>query len=159
MTDITPFLWYAKDVEEAVRFYCSVVPNSHIDFSTTLPSDSPSGPGGSVVLVHFTLAGRKFQAMAAGPLDPFNHAVSFLIECDGQEELDRVWAGLLEGGGKEQQCGWLCDRYGLYWQLVPKGYFDLMRDPDRTKAKRLTDAMLTMVKLDWAALQKAFNGG
>ena len=159
MTDTVPFLWFEKDVEDAVRFYCSVVPNSHLDFSTSLPSDSPSGPANSVVVVDFTLAGRAFKAMAAGKLDPFNHAVSFVIECDGQAELDRIWAGLLEGGGKEEQCGWLQDRYGLYWQLVPKGYFDLMRDPDRAKAKRLTDAMLKMVKLDWAALKKAHDGG
>lgn len=157
MTNIIPFLWYAKGAEEAARFYCSVIPDSHVDFVSTLPSDSPSGPAGSVAIVDFTLAGRKFQAMTAGPLDPFNHAISFMIECDGQVELDRIWFALLEGG-KAEACGWLVDRYGVSWQIVPKGFQSMMRDPDRARAKRVADAMLQMVKLDMAALQKAYDG-
>jgi predicted 3-demethylubiquinone-9 3-methyltransferase (glyoxalase superfamily) len=158
MTKITPFLWYAKNAEEAARFYCALIPNSHIDSVSALPSDSPSGPAGSVGIVAFTLAGRPFQAMTAGPLDPFNHAISFMIECDGQDELDRLWSGLLDGGGKEEACGWLQDRYGVSWQIVPKGFHEMMRDPDRTRAKRVAEAMLKMVKLDMPALQKAYNG-
>ncbi len=158
MTRITPFLWYSSEAEEAARFYCSLVPNSRIDSVSALPADSPSGPAGSVKIIEFTLAGRPFQAMSAGPLDPFNHAVSFMIECEDQAEIDRLWAGLLEGGGKEEQCGWLKDRYGLCWQIVPEGFDAMMRDPDRARAKRVADAMLKMVKFDVAALKRAYEG-
>ncbi|HJW41058.1 MAG TPA: VOC family protein [Rhizomicrobium sp.] len=159
MTSVVPFLWYAKEAEEAARFYCSVIPNSHVDAVGALAADSPSGPAGSVAVVEFTLAGTKFEAMSASPLDPFNHAISLLVNCEDQAEIDRVWAGLLEGGGQEQQCGWLKDRYGVYWQIVPKGYEAMMRDPDRARAKRVAEAMLKMVKFDIAALERAYRGG
>jgi len=158
MTRIVPFLWYSEKAEEAAGFYCSVIPNSRVDAVTTLPIDTPSGPAGTVSVVDFTLAGQKFQAIGAGPLDPFNHAISFLIECADQAELDRVWSGLLEGGGKPEQCGWLQDRYGVYWQIVPTGFDAMMRDPDRARARRVAEAMLKMVKFDVAALQKAYDG-
>jgi predicted 3-demethylubiquinone-9 3-methyltransferase (glyoxalase superfamily) len=159
MSKIVPFLWYSTDAEEAARFYCSVIPNSRVDAVMSLPTDTPSGPAGTVVVVDFTLAGQKFQAMAAGPLDPFNHAISFMINCEDQAEIDRVWSGLLKGGGQEEQCGWLKDRYGVFWQIVPKGFEAMMRDPDRVRARRVADAMLKMVKFDVAALQKAYDGG
>ena len=157
MQRITPFLWYAKEAEEAAKFYCSIFPDSRIDRVTTLPSESPSGPPGSVKVVDFALFGQSFVAMSAGPLDPFNHAVSFVVACDTQPELDRYWNALLEGGSAEA-CGWLKDRYGLSWQIVPSILGKMMSDPDRARAKRAADAMLKMVKLDIAALEKAYNG-
>src|SRR5213082_2640587 len=111
---IFPHLWYAKEAEEAARFYASIFPDSRVDRVTPLPVDSPSGPAGSVKLVEFTLFGQPFMAMSAGPLDPFNHAISFVVNCDDQAELDRYWNALLEGG-KAEACGWLKDRYGVSW--------------------------------------------
>jgi predicted 3-demethylubiquinone-9 3-methyltransferase (glyoxalase superfamily) len=154
---ITPFLWYAKEAEEAATFYTGIFPDSRITRVTSMPSESPSGPPGSVKVVDFVLCGQAFVAMSAGPLDPFNHAVSFVVNCDNQAELDRYWNALLEGGSPEQ-CGWLKDRYGLSWQIVPTVLAQMMADPDRAKAKRATDAMLKMVKLDIAALQAAYSG-
>lgn len=157
MQRITPFLWYAKEAEDAAKFYCSVFPDSRIDRVSALPSESPSGPPGSVKVVDFVLFGQSFVAMSAGPLDPFNHAVSFVVSCDTQGELDRYWNALLEGGAAEA-CGWLKDRYGVSWQIVPSVLGKMMSDPDRARAKRAADAMLKMVKLDIAALEKAYNG-
>ena len=157
MQKIAPFLWYAKEAEEAASFYTSIFPNSRIVRVSTLPSESPSGPPGSVKLVEFVLFGQNFVAMSAGPLDPFNHAISLVVNCDDQAELDRYWNALLDGGNAEQ-CGWLKDRYGVSWQIVPTVLAEMMADPDRTKAKRATDAMLKMVKLDIAALRAAFDG-
>jgi predicted 3-demethylubiquinone-9 3-methyltransferase (glyoxalase superfamily) len=157
MQKITPFLWYSKDAEEAAAFYASIFPDSRVVRVTPLLSESPSGPPGSVKIVDFVLFGQSFTAMTAGPLDPFNHAVSFVVNCDDQAELDRYWNALLEGGSAEA-CGWLKDRYGLSWQIVPKVLFEMMANPDRAKAKRASDAMLKMVKLDIAVLQAAFAG-
>ena len=154
---ITPFLWYAKEAEEAAKFYTGIFPNSRVTRVSTLPSESPSGPPGSVKVVDFVLFGQPFLAMSAGPLDPFNHAVSFVVNCDDQAELDRYWNALLDGGTPEQ-CGWLKDRFGLSWQIVPTVLAEMMSDPDRAKAKRASDAMLKMVKIDIAALQAAYSG-
>ena len=154
---ITPFLWYSKEAEEAAKFYTSIFPDSRVVNVTAMPSESPSGPPGSVKIVEFILFGQTFTAMSAGPLDPFNHAVSFVVSCDDQAELDRYWNALLQGGSPEQ-CGWLKDRYGLSWQIVPTVLGELMADPDQAKAKRAADAMLKMVKLDIAALKKAHAG-
>ena len=154
MPTITPSLWYSREAEEAANFYASIFPDSRVDSVTTLPSDSPSGPAGSVKIVEFTLLGQPFEAFSAGPLDQFNHAISLSVSCDTQEEVDRYWDALLQGGTPEQ-CGWLKDRYGLCWQIVPKVLATLIADPDREKAKRVTDAMLSMVKLDIAELERA----
>lgn len=154
---ITPFLWYTSQAEEAAKFYTSVFPDSRITRTVTMPSESPSGPPGSVQVVDFLLFGQPFVAMSAGPMDPFNHAISFVVSCDDQAEVDRYWNALLEGGTPEQ-CGWLRDRYGLCWQIVPTALADMMASTDRAAAKRATDAMLTMVKLDIAALQAAYDG-
>jgi predicted 3-demethylubiquinone-9 3-methyltransferase (glyoxalase superfamily) len=154
---ITPFLWYSKEAEAAAAFYTSIFPDSRVTRVTALPSESPSGPPNSVKVVEFVLFGQPFVAMSAGPLDPFNHAVSFVVTCDDQAELDRYWNALLDGGSAEQ-CGWLKDRYGLSWQIVPKVLGELMASTDRAKAKRASDAMLKMVKLDIAALRAAFDG-
>ena len=157
MQKITPFLWYSSEAEEAAKFYTAIFPDSRVVRVTALPSESPSGPPGSVKVVDFVLFGETFVAMSAGPLDPFNHAVSFVVNCDDQAELDRYWNALLAGGSAEQ-CGWLKDRFGLSWQIVPTVLGTMMSDPDRAKAKRATDAMLKMVKLDIAVLQAAFDG-
>jgi predicted 3-demethylubiquinone-9 3-methyltransferase (glyoxalase superfamily) len=154
---ITPHLWYNKEAEEAARFYASVFPDSRVDRVTAMPSESPSGPAGSVKVVEFVLFGQPFMAISAGPLDPFNHAISFVVNCDDQAEVDRYWDALLEGGTVEQ-CGWLKDRFGVSWQIVPTILGDLMADPDPQKARRVTDAMLKMVKLDIAALKAAHAG-
>jgi predicted 3-demethylubiquinone-9 3-methyltransferase (glyoxalase superfamily) len=154
MPTIIPHLWYSREAEEAAHFYASILPDSRVDRVTALPSDSPSGPAGSVRIVEFTLLGQPFVAFSAGPLDPFNHAISFMVSCDTQAEIDRYWDALLQGGTPEQ-CGWLKDRYGLSWQIAPKVLSTLMTDPDREKAKRVSEAMLKMVKLDIAELERA----
>lgn len=150
-------LWYAEKAEEAAKFYASVFPDSRVDRVTTMYSDSPSGPGGSVKVVDFTLLGQRFQAMSAGPHHDFNDAVSIVVECEDQAELDRYWDALREGG-KPMQCGWLIDRYGLRWQIVPAVLDKMMSEPDPARSKRVTDAMLKMIKLDIAALEKAYRG-
>ena len=154
---ITPHLWYAKEAEEAARFYASIFPDSHVDRVTPLPVDSPSGPAGSVKMVEFTLFGQAFQAISAGPLDPFNHAISFVVGCDDQAELDRYWNALL-AGGKAEQCGWLKDKYGVSWQVVPDRLGKMMDDRDPERVRRVGAAILKMVKLDIAALEAAFEG-
>jgi len=156
MHKITPFLWYAREAEEAAAFYASVFPDSRVTRVTALPTESPSGPPGSVKVVDFTLFGQPFTAMSAGPLDPFNHAVSFVVNCTDQVELDRYWNALLDNGGTAEQCGWLKDRYGLSWQIVPTVLAEMISAPDRARAKRAADAMMKMVKIDIAALQSAF---
>ncbi|HEV8690977.1 MAG TPA: VOC family protein [Ideonella sp.] len=154
---ITPFLWYAKEAEDAARFYCSIFPDSRVLHVNTMPSESPSGPPGSVKVVEFLLFGQTFVAMSAGQMDPFNHAVSFVVNCETQAEIDKYWNALLEGGSPEA-CGWLKDRYGVSWQITPTVMAEMMGDKDIAKAKRATDAMLKMVKFDIATLKAAFDG-
>jgi len=125
---------------------------------TPLMSESPSGPPGSVKVVDFTLLGQPFKAMTAGKHDDFNDSISITVECDDQAELDRYWNALIENGGKPQACGWLTDRWGVRWQIVPAMLTDAMRDSDAARSKRVSDAMLKMVKLDIATLQKAARG-
>ena len=148
-------LWYARDADEAAAFYVSIFPDSRVDHIWTVPTDTPSGPAGSVKVVDFTLMGQRFQAITAGPHHEFNDAISIVVLCDTQAELDRYWDALLEGGGKPQACGWLIDRYGVRWQIVPAAMDDMMRTADTAQAKRVADAMLQMVKLDIAALERA----
>ena len=154
---IFPHLWYATAAEEAARFYASIFPDSRIDHVWTLPTDSPSGPAGSVKVVDFTLLGQPFQAMTAGPHHEFNDAISIVVVCDDQAELDRYWDALLTNGGKPQACGWLIDRFGVRWQIVPKAMEDMMRGGDAVRVKRVAEAVLKMVKLDIAALEKAYH--
>jgi predicted 3-demethylubiquinone-9 3-methyltransferase (glyoxalase superfamily) len=154
---IFPHLWYANDAEKAATFYASIFPDSRVDRVTPLLSDSPSGPPGSVKVVDFTLFGQRFRAISAGPLDPFNHAISLVVVCDEQAEIDRYWDALLKGG-KAEACGWLQDKYGVSWQIVPAVMDEMMSDKDRARSKRVTDAMLKMVKLDIAKLQAAYAG-
>jgi predicted 3-demethylubiquinone-9 3-methyltransferase (glyoxalase superfamily) len=155
---IYTFFWYAKEAEEAAKLYTSIFPDSRIDRVTPLLSESPSGPPGSVKVVDFTLLGQRFQAMTAGPHHEFNDAISIVVACDDQAELDRYWNALLETGGKPTACGWLIDRFGLRWQIVPAKLDDMMADKDPERAKRVGDAMLQMVKLDLATLEKAYRG-
>ena len=148
-------LWYAKDADKAADFYASIFPDSRVDRISTMQSETPSGPPGSVKVVDFTLFGQRFQAMTAGPHHDFNDAISIVVLCDNQAELDRYWNALLEGGGKPQACGWLIDRFGVRWQIVPSMLDDMMSDKDPVRSRRVTDAMLKMVKLDIAELEKA----
>jgi predicted 3-demethylubiquinone-9 3-methyltransferase (glyoxalase superfamily) len=155
---IVPHLWYARHAEEAARFYATVFPDSRVDRVTPIPVDTPSGPAGTVPVVEFTLLGQEFMAIGAGPLDDFNHSISFLVHCDDQAEVDRYWERLTSDGGTAEQCGWLKDKYGVYWQISPAVLRDMMTSPDRAAATRATAAMMHMVKLDIAALQRAFDG-
>jgi predicted 3-demethylubiquinone-9 3-methyltransferase (glyoxalase superfamily) len=154
---IFPHLWYAEEAEEAARFYASVFPDSRVDRVTPLLSESPSGPPGSVKVVDFTLFGQRFQAITAGPHHEFNDAISLVVACDDQSELDRYWNALLADGGEPQACGWIIDRFGLRWQIVPAALDGMMRDADADRSKRVSDAFLKMVKLDIAALEDAYR--
>jgi predicted 3-demethylubiquinone-9 3-methyltransferase (glyoxalase superfamily) len=156
---IVPHLWYAREAEEAARFYASVFPDSHVDRVTSLPVDTPSGPAGSVDVVEFTLCGQPFMAISAGPHDPFNDAISLMVNCTTQEEIDRYWNALLGSGGKPQACGWIIDKYGLRWQIVPVQLGEMIAHPDKSKAQRAAQEMLKQVKFDLAKLQAAFDGG
>jgi predicted 3-demethylubiquinone-9 3-methyltransferase (glyoxalase superfamily) len=156
LSKIIPNLWYTDKAEEAAAFYASVLPNSRVDSVTALPADSPSGPAGSVKVVEFTLMGQPFMAISAGPLDEFNHSISLMIQCDDQTEIDRLWSALSDGGEIEQ-CGWLKDRYGLFWQIAPSVLGEMMKDPNRARAKRVAEAMLKMIKLDIEGLKNAYN--
>lgn len=152
---IFPHLWFSKEAEEAAKFYSGIFPESGVDRVVTLQSETPSGPPGSVKVVDFTLFGQPFQAISAGPLDPFNHAISMVVTCEDQAELDRYWNALLDGGEAEA-CGWLRDRFGLSWQIVPAILDEMMGDTDVARSKRVTDVMLTMIKLDIAKLDGRF---
>jgi len=154
MAKVTQHLWFEKDMEAALRFYTSLVPGSTVTMSTTIPADTPSGPAGSVKIASFTLGDQRYMAIEAGPLDPFNHSFSIMVECDDQAEIDRLWDALKQGGTVEQ-CGWLRDRWGLSWQIAPKRLGELLGDPDREKARRVCEAMLNMVKFDIAGLEAA----
>jgi len=155
MPAITPFLWFHDNAEEAANFYVSVFPNSKI-LSVNRYGDAGPGPKGSVMAVSFDLDGRQFTALNGGPRYTFTPAVSFLVPCETQQEVDYYWDKLI-AGGKPSQCGWLEDKYGLSWQIVPKALFRLMQDKDSAKSQRVMKAMLQMVKLDVAQLQQAAN--
>ena len=151
-----PCLWYSAHVEEAARFYASVVPNSAITRISTLPVDTPSGRAGTVKLVEFTLAGTPMMAFAGGPHHEFNDAISLMLICDTQNEIDHLWNGLLADGGKPVACGWLKDRFGVSWQITPRCLGDMVAVGGAGGAAA-TLAMMQMVKLDIATLEAAFN--
>jgi predicted 3-demethylubiquinone-9 3-methyltransferase (glyoxalase superfamily) len=157
MQKIIPFLWFDGQAEDAARFYVSLFPDSRIDGITRSPADTPSGEAGTVLTVQFTLAGTRFVALNGGPQFPFTEAVSFQIACADQAEVDRLWSALSDGGS-ESRCGWLKDRWGLSWQVVPTRLHELFADPDPNRARRATEAMLKMGKLDVAALERAADG-
>jgi predicted 3-demethylubiquinone-9 3-methyltransferase (glyoxalase superfamily) len=161
-TKISPFLWFDTQAEEAARFYCSVFPNSKIHAIsryTEAGQEQHQRPPGSVMVVSFELDGQKFSALNGGPSFQFNCAVSFVVECDTQEEIDYYWEKLGEGGAPEaKQCGWLADRFGLSWQIVPSILDEWFVDGQSEGAMRAMAAMMGMKKLDIAALQAAYDG-
>lgn len=154
-TGIQTFLWFATESEEAARFYVSIFPDSRIDRVFTMPTAKAAGA--PVKVVEFTLRGQSLVAMTAGPHDPFNHAISLLVWCKDQAEVDRYWNALSAGGATEA-CGWLKDKYGVSWQIAAAPAFDMFTSPDREAAKRAEHAMMQMVKFDVGALQRAFDG-
>lgn len=153
-----PCIWYDREAEVAANFYVSLLPGSHVDTVYRSPADTPSGPAGMVLTVDFTLAGQHFQALNGGPDFKFNESVSFVIEVDDQAETDRLWNALTADGGEPSQCGWLKDRFGLSWQIVPRRLQQLMEDPDPDRARRAVEALLEMGKIDIAQLERAANG-
>jgi predicted 3-demethylubiquinone-9 3-methyltransferase (glyoxalase superfamily) len=158
MSKITPCLWFNGQAEEAANFYVTLLPNSRVGRVMRSPADNPSTPAGAVLTVEFTLAGQSFVGLNGGPQFPFTEAISFTIDCEDQAEVDRLWEALLKGGGSPGPCGWLKDRFGVSWQIVPKVLDEMMRDPNREAAGRAMQAMLKMGKLEIAALKRAFEG-
>lgn len=150
-----PCLWFDGKAEEAAAFYTSLLPDSHVDNVWHSPADTPSGPAGMVLTVDFTMAGQRMQGLNGGPDFHFNEAVSFVIECRDQAEVDRLWDALTADGGEPGPCGWLKDRYGLSWQIVPRELIALMNDPDPQRARRATEAMLKMGKIEVDELRHA----
>ena len=154
MSKIAPCLWFDGNGEEAARFYTSLFPNSRIDKIQHAPSDYPSGKQGDVLVVEFTLAGQPYTALNGGPHFKFNEAISLQIYCDDQAECDRL-TDALSAVPEAEQCGWVKDRFGLSWQIVPRMMMQMMDDADPAKAKRVFDAMMHMKRLDIAALERA----
>lgn len=154
---ITPFLWFDKEAEEAVNFYTSIFKDSSIDLKSYYGDGMPL-PEGTILTVEFTLSGEKFTALNGGPAFKFNESVSFVVHCNSQEEVDYYWDNLLKDGGKESQCGWLKDKFALSWQVVPDRLMEWLMDEDKEKADRVMQAMMKMVKIDIAALEKAAKG-
>ena len=152
MKKITPFLWFDMQAEEAMNFYVSLFKNSKVN-------NISRGPDGKAFTVSFELDGQEFMGLNAGPQFKFNEAVSMFVNCEDQAEVDSFWNKLTADGGEESMCGWLKDKYGLWWQIVPKQLGELMGDPDPVKSKRVMDAMLKMKKIIVADLQKAYDGG
>jgi predicted 3-demethylubiquinone-9 3-methyltransferase (glyoxalase superfamily) len=157
MSKISPCLWFDGQAEEAANFYVSLLPDSRVDQVVRSAADTPSGPKGSVLLVRFTLAGQEFTGLNGGPQFKFNESVSFVVDCADQDEVDRLWEGLTADDSAEQ-CGWLKDRFGLSWQIIPSALPRLLSDPDPDKANRVMTAMLRMKKIDIAELERAHAG-
>jgi predicted 3-demethylubiquinone-9 3-methyltransferase (glyoxalase superfamily) len=158
MSRITPNLWFDGNAEEAAGFYVSLLPDSRIDNVWRSPADNPSTPAGAVLLVDFTLAGQRFTGINGGPQFRFTEAVSFVIDCEDQAEVDRLWDALTADGGSPSQCGWLKDRFGLSWQIIPRQLGEMLGDPDGERARRAMEAMLSMTKIDVVAMKRAFDG-
>jgi predicted 3-demethylubiquinone-9 3-methyltransferase (glyoxalase superfamily) len=156
MQKISPFLWFDGKAEEAMNFYVSIFKNSKIGRVTRYGDGGP-GPKGSVMSASFQLEGQGFLALNGGPQFTFTPAISFFVNCETQQEVDELWDKLSEGGKKER-CGWLKDKYGLSWQIIPSALSKLLGDADPVKAKRVMMAMLQMDKIDIAGLQRAYNG-
>jgi predicted 3-demethylubiquinone-9 3-methyltransferase (glyoxalase superfamily) len=156
MQKVMPCLWYDGQAEQAARYYVSLLPDSRIDRVVRSPVDTPSVPAGMVLLVDFTLAGSKFMALNGGPMYRFTEAVSLHIDCADQAEVDRLWAALSQDGSG--QCGWVKDRWGLSWQIVPTRLHQLLSDADPNRSRRAMEAMMKMTKLDIAALERAADG-
>ncbi len=157
MQKITPFLWFDTNAEEAAEFYVSIFKNSRI-LNVSRYGDAGPGPKGSVMVVNFQLAGQEFTALNGGPLFKFSEAFSLVVNCENQKELDEYWSKLTSGGGQESQCGWLKDKFGFSWQIVPTELGKLMSAKDPAKANRVMQALLQMKKLDIAKLRQAAEG-
>ena len=158
MSKIAPCLWFNGEAEEAANFYVALLPDSRIEKVQRNTFDSPAGKAGSVLVVQFTLAGQEYMALNGNTQSQFTHAISFKIDCADQAEVDRLWDALLSGGGEANRCGWLKDRYGLSWQIVPSALPKYLGGPDRAGAARAMQAMLKMVKLDVEGLRRAYEG-
>jgi predicted 3-demethylubiquinone-9 3-methyltransferase (glyoxalase superfamily) len=156
MQKITPFLWFDNQADEAAKFYVSVFKNSKIKTTTHYTGEEPSGQKGSVMTVSFELDGQEFVALNGGPRFKFTEAVSFVVNCETQEEIDYYWEKLTAGGGEEVQCGWLTDKYGLSWQVVPNKWDEWGKDA--AGMQRLMHALMQMKKIDIAALERAYEG-
>jgi len=154
---ITPFLWFDTGAEEAANLYVSVFKNSKVTGVSRYGEAGP-GPKGSAMSVTFQLDGQEFMALNGGPLFKFTEAISFFVNCETQDEIDRLWSKLGDGG-EPGQCGWLTDKFGLSWQIVPNVLGELMGDPDPEKSRRVAQAMLKMGKLDIAGLRRTYDGG
>jgi predicted 3-demethylubiquinone-9 3-methyltransferase (glyoxalase superfamily) len=157
MQKVTPFLWFDGQAEDAARFYVSLFPDSRIEQVTRSAADTPSGPAGMVLTVEFTLSGTRFIALNGGPHYQFSEAVSFQIACADQAEVDRLFSALSDGGSPGR-CGWLKDRWGLSWQVVPTRLHELLADRDPARSRRAVEAMLRMNKLSIAELEHAADG-
>jgi predicted 3-demethylubiquinone-9 3-methyltransferase (glyoxalase superfamily) len=157
MQKITPFLWFDNQAEEAANFYTSIFKNSKIT-SVHRMGEETHGPANNVLIINFQLDGQNFTALNGGPMYKFTPAISLYVDCQTQAEIDFLWDKLSDGG-HDLQCGWLTDKYGITWQIIPSVLGELMTDKDPAKAKRVMDAMLKMVKLDIAELQRAANQG
>lgn len=157
MQKITPFLWFDDKAEEAAKFYASIFKNSKVGAISHYGDDMPM-PKGTVMTVAFQLEGQDFVALNGGPHFKFTEAISFVVNCETQEEIDYFWEKLLAGGGEESQCGWLKDKFGLSWQIVPTILSGMVADNDAARAQRVMHAMLQMVKIDMTTLQRAYDG-
>jgi predicted 3-demethylubiquinone-9 3-methyltransferase (glyoxalase superfamily) len=159
MPQITPMLWFDKEAEEAAKFYCSVFKNSKIlGIIRNLEGGGGGGAKGDVLTVQFRLGDQEYTALNGGPHFKFTEAISLMIHCKDQKEVDYYWEELIAGGGQESMCGWLKDKYGLSWQVTPTVLLEMISDKDRKKAQRAFDAMLQMRKIDIAKLKEAYGG-
>ncbi|QDT37247.1 VOC family protein [Stratiformator vulcanicus] len=155
---VTPCLWFDNEGEEVAEFYTSVFPNSSIDYVNRSTIEWPGGKVGDALLIEFSLAGQPYQALNGGPQEPFNDRISLSVSCKDQEEVDYFWDALTSDGGEPVMCGWLKDKFGVRWQIVPEPLERMLRDQDSEKVRRAMEAMLQMVKLDLAELEQAFEG-
>lgn len=155
MQKITPFLWFNNEAEEAANFYVSIFKNSKVE-TVKRYGDAGPGPKGSVMIVKFTLEGQEFTALNGGPQFSFTPAISLFVNCETQAEVDELWE-TLSAGGRKDRCGWLTDKYGLSWQIIPRALMKLMGDPDPAKSQRVMKAMLAMDKIDIDRLQQAYE--
>jgi len=158
MSKIATCLWFNGEAEEAATLYTSLFPNSHIDSVNLAPADNPSSARGDVLTVDFTLDGERFVGLNGGPDFTFNEAVSFMIKCEDQAEGDRYGTALILGGGQPSQCGWLKDKFGVSWQVIPRQMDEYLKSRDREAARRAFEAMLKMSKLDVEQLREAYEG-
>ena len=161
MQKITPFLWFDRQAEDAVKFYTSLFKNSKIGRilrNAEGPAEKTGRPVGSVLTIEFEIEGQKLIALNGGPLFKFNESVSFVVNCETQEEVDYFWGKLTADGGEESQCGWLKDKFGLSWQITPTVLIDMLHDKDPEKSERVMNAMLQMQKIEIPRLKAAYGG-